>query len=166
MLANCKMQNWILINNGGIGHAIFMQLPCSAYLRLNFLPLINFAYIPRKIFFSALRASVWSKNSGGGGGGLPGPLPWIRYCPYCVHFVQSERVTNITIKLPLVSDKRHCFSPSSVLGRFLSGDRSLFHVEVSASSARIRSLSPVEIPPHADGVSMPEKKFKHLVYRI
>ena len=28
--------------------------------------------------FSALRASVWSKNDGAGGGdGPPGPLPWI-----------------------------------------------------------------------------------------
>ena len=34
-------------------------------------------------FFSALRASVWSRNKGGGGGkgwGRPtGPLPWIRH---------------------------------------------------------------------------------------
>ena len=31
--------------------------------------------------FSALRASFWSKNKRGkgGGGGLPGPLPWIRH---------------------------------------------------------------------------------------
>ena len=32
---------------------------------------------PKK-FFSALRTSVWSKKKWGGGGGLPGPLPWIR----------------------------------------------------------------------------------------
>ena len=31
----------------------------------------------QKKFFSALRASVWSKNRGGGGG-PPGPLPCIR----------------------------------------------------------------------------------------
>ena len=35
-------------------------------------------------FFSALRASVWSKSNGGGGRS-PGPLPWIRHwfrlCP-------------------------------------------------------------------------------------
>ena len=31
-----------------------------------------------KISFSALRASVWSKNKGGPG--PPGPLPWIRRC--------------------------------------------------------------------------------------
>ena len=32
-------------------------------------------------FFSARRASVWSRNKGGGGGvGRPtGPLPWIRH---------------------------------------------------------------------------------------
>ena len=29
-----------------------------------------------KTFFSAFRASVWSKNKGGG---IPGPLPWIRH---------------------------------------------------------------------------------------
>ena len=34
----------------------------------------------QKKFFSALRASVWSKKKeGGGGGGPPGPLPWIRH---------------------------------------------------------------------------------------
>ena len=44
-----------------------------------------------KEFFSALWASLWSKNKGGGGGGgLPGPLPWIRHwislqwCMTCV----------------------------------------------------------------------------------
>ena len=31
--------------------------------------------------FSALRASVWSKNKGAAGPpGPPGPLPWIRHC--------------------------------------------------------------------------------------
>ena len=33
----------------------------------------------QKKFFSALRASVWSKKKEGGGGGPPGPLPWIRH---------------------------------------------------------------------------------------
>ena len=33
--------------------------------------------LPQK-FFSVLRASFSSKNKGGGGG-LPGPLPWIRH---------------------------------------------------------------------------------------
>ena len=37
---------------------------------------------PKK-FFSAFRASVWSKNRGGRGGPA-GPLPWIR------HFVNLE----------------------------------------------------------------------------
>ena len=32
----------------------------------------------QKKFFLALRASVWSKNKGGGGA-PPGPLPWIRH---------------------------------------------------------------------------------------
>ena len=32
-----------------------------------------------QISFSALRASVWSKNRGGRGGPA-GPLPWIRHC--------------------------------------------------------------------------------------
>ena len=32
-----------------------------------------------KKFFSAPRASVWSKHKGGGEGGPPGPLPWIRH---------------------------------------------------------------------------------------
>ena len=32
----------------------------------------------KKKFFSALRASVWSKKIGGGP--PPGPLPWIRHC--------------------------------------------------------------------------------------
>ena len=84
---------------------------------------------------------------------------------HCVDFVQGEGVTNIPIKLPLFSGKRHCFAPSSVIGRFLSGDRSLFPFEVSGSSARIR-LSPVEIPPHADRARRTEEKFKHRVYRI
>ena len=39
---------------------------------------------PKK-FFSALRASVWSKNRGGGG--PPEPLPYIRHC--CVRDDQS-----------------------------------------------------------------------------
>ena len=30
--------------------------------------------------FSAIWASVWSKNKKGGGDGSPGPLPWIRHC--------------------------------------------------------------------------------------
>ena len=37
----------------------------------------------KKNFFSALRASIWSKTKGGGGGrgaGPPRPLPWIRHC--------------------------------------------------------------------------------------
>ena len=33
---------------------------------------------PPEKFFSALRASFWSKNKGGGGDESPGPLPWIR----------------------------------------------------------------------------------------
>ena len=33
-----------------------------------------------KQFFSALRASVWPKDKGGGGGWATGPLPWIRHC--------------------------------------------------------------------------------------
>ena len=32
-----------------------------------------------KNFFSALRASVWSKRKWRGGGGSPGSLPWIRH---------------------------------------------------------------------------------------
>ena len=35
--------------------------------------------IETRQIFSALRASVWSKNKGGGEGGSPGPLPWIRH---------------------------------------------------------------------------------------
>ena len=31
----------------------------------------------RKIFFD-LRASIWSENKGGGG--VPGPFPWMRHC--------------------------------------------------------------------------------------
>ena len=33
----------------------------------------------KKIYFSTLRASVWSRNKGGVG--PPGPLPWIRHLP-------------------------------------------------------------------------------------
>ena len=33
-----------------------------------------------KKFFSALRASVWSTNKGGGEGQPPGPLPWSCHC--------------------------------------------------------------------------------------
>ena len=36
---------------------------------------------PKK-FFSALRATVWSKNRGGG---PPGPLPYIRHCFWLVY---------------------------------------------------------------------------------
>ena len=36
------------------------------------------SYRDKTNFFSALRASVWSKNKGGEGGS-PGPLPWIRH---------------------------------------------------------------------------------------
>ena len=43
--------------------------------------------VSKKIFL-ALWASVWSKNGGGGGGWLPGPLPWIRLCG-CVCIVNS-----------------------------------------------------------------------------
>ena len=34
----------------------------------------------QKKLFSALRASVWSKNKGGWAG-PPGPLPWFRHSP-------------------------------------------------------------------------------------
>ena len=37
-------------------------------------PEIRGSSVSKKIF-SALRASVWSKNRGGGGAGSPGPLP-------------------------------------------------------------------------------------------
>ena len=39
-----------------------------------------------KMFFSAPRASVWSKNKGGR---TPGPLPWIRHCNITAIFVKS-----------------------------------------------------------------------------
>lgn len=59
--------------------------------------------------------------------------------------VNVLQIYNIPIKLPLFSGKPHCFPPSSVIWRFLSGDRRLFPFEVSGSSARIGTLSPVEI---------------------
>ena len=80
--------------------------------------------------------------------------------------VNVLQIYNIPIRLPLFSGKPHCFPPSSVIWRFLSGDRRLFPFEVSGSSARTGTLSPVEIPPQAERVSMPEGKFKHRVYRI
>ena len=42
----------------------------------------------QKNFFSALRASFWSKNKGAGAGPL-GPLPWIRH--WCTGFVAKSR---------------------------------------------------------------------------
>ena len=80
--------------------------------------------------------------------------------------VNVLQIYNISIKLPLFSGKPHCFPPSSVIWRFLSGDRRLFPFEVSGSSARIGTLRPAEIPPQAERVSMREGKFKHRVYRI
>ena len=49
-------------------------------------PEIRGAPVSKK-FFSALRASVWSKYMGWGGGGGGGSLPWIRHC-LLVHTVE------------------------------------------------------------------------------
>ena len=43
-------------------------------------------------FFSALGASVWSKNRGGRGGPA-GPLPWIRHCVNLESYLVDVTVT-------------------------------------------------------------------------
>ena len=53
-----------------------------------------------KFFFSALRASVWSKSNGGGGvGRSPGPLPWIRHWSrLCPNKQRLKHVWNTLLK--------------------------------------------------------------------
>ena len=48
-------------------------------------------------FFSALRASFWSKNKGGGGGpGPPGSIPWIRHCiRHCKDLLKELNMTSL-----------------------------------------------------------------------
>ena len=43
----------------------------------------------KKIYFSTLRASVWSRNKGGGGVGPPGAPPWIRHLPDVFNWTEN-----------------------------------------------------------------------------
>jgi len=61
-----------------------------------------------KNFFSALQASVWSKNKGGSG--PHGPLPWIRHCScYSLESVNLQLCVRIRVWNPLLfSNALYC----------------------------------------------------------
>ena len=64
-------------------------------------PEIRGGPVSKKIFFSVLRASVWSKNKGGPGP-APAPLPWIRHCSKHSRVAVSERLLREQKRVPRV----------------------------------------------------------------
>ena len=68
-----------LYDNCNFGSAKTRELTCVKYSG-GFRPWDEARAVLEKIYFSTLRASVWSRNKGGGGR-APGPLPWIRHLP-------------------------------------------------------------------------------------
>ena len=48
-----------------------------------------------KFFFSALRASVWSKNKGGG------PLPWICHCYFTENIMKDLTFSQSSLIVPV-----------------------------------------------------------------